>query len=274
VVIGILALVVAVVCFRLGMWQFDRAGVRAEDATAQQVEQLAGAAPVPIEEVLAPQAAFTSEDFARRVALTGRFDPERQFVVPQRHVDGEEAALVVTAFVVTDGPHEGAVMPVLRGWLPESEVWQPAFETGGATGEVSAPDPPGGEARIVGMLNSSEAARHADLPAGAQPGISAGQLANDWGGRLYSAYLVLEEPAQPGGLSPAPSPLASVEGGINLQSLAYAIEWWVFGLFAVFFWAKVFRDDIADLRRRDKRAPQPAAPPVPSFNGRQHEHTG
>lgn len=277
VVLGIVVALVAVVCIRLGMWQFDRAGIRADDAAAQQFEALATATPVAIDEVLAPQSTFESEHFARRVELRGHFDPQRQFVVPQRHVDGTDAALVVTAFVVDGGPHHGAVMPVLRGWLPEDQVMVPLLETGTTHPEVTAPPPPPGELRIVGLLNSSEAARNENLPPGARAGISAGQLANEWSGALYSGYLVLEEPQQPGGISPAPSPLSQIDTGVNYQSLAYAVEWWVFALFAIAFWLKVYRDDVADLRRRETSPPleDPAAVdvPVPTTSGRHHDHT-
>ena len=46
----------------------------------------------------------------------------------------------------------------------------------------------------------------------------------------------------------------------DLQNSAYAVQWWAFAAFAVFFWFRVLRDQI----RRASGAPEPqvVAPPV------------
>ena len=247
-VLLLLVVVVAAVCTRLGFWQLDRAGIRGQEAARIEREELMAAPAVPIDEVLAPQSAFGMEQFGRRVSLEGSFDPEQQVLVPGRNVGGEDALMVVTAFHVDGGPHDGAIMPVLRGWLPEESLAD-RLEAGTAGGtEVTAPPPPTGLLEIVGVLSDSEAAGESGLPEGFAGGISAGELAGLWGTPMYSAYLVLEEPAQPGGLAPAPSPVEELDAEPNLQSLAYAIEWWVFALFAVAFWLKVLRDDVRESR--------------------------
>ncbi len=253
-VLLLLVVVVASVCTRLGFWQLDRAGIRGQEAARVEREELMAAPAVPIAEVLAPQSAFTVEHFGRRVSLQGSFDPGQQVLVPGRNVGGQDALMVVTAFHVAGGPHDGAIMPVLRGWLPEESLAD-RLEAGAAGTTVTAPPPPTGRLGIVGVLSDSEAAGESGLPEGFAGGISAGELAQEWGTPMYSAYLVLEEPAQPGGLTPAPSPVEELDADPNLQSLAYAVEWWVFGLFAVVFWVKVLRDDVRESRL--------AAVPVP-----------
>ncbi len=244
VVLLLVVVVVAAVCTRLGFWQFDRAGIRGERALEVTKEELLAAPAVPVTDVLAPQTAFTTEHFGRRVTLEGRFDATQQVLVPGRHIDGQEATLVVTAFHVDGGPHDGAIMPVLRGWFPGAVT--ELLEAGGGV-RATAPPPPGGRLEIVGMLSDSEAAGDSGLPEGFADGISAGELAQVWGTPMYSAYLVLEEPAQQG-LSAAPSPVEELEADPNLQSLAYAVEWWAFALFAVVFWLKVLRDDVRERR--------------------------
>ncbi|QDB80163.1 SURF1 family protein [Georgenia wutianyii] len=254
----VLLLVVAVVagvCTQLGFWQLERAGIRGERTLEATREELLAAPAVPLEDVLAPQTAFTAGHFGRRVSLEGRFDAAQQVLVPGREVEGEEATLVVTAFHVEGGPHDGAIMPVLRGWFPGAVT--ELLEAGGGV-RVTAPPPPAGRIEVVGMLSDSEAAGQAGLPEGFAGGISAGELAQEWGTPMYSAYLVLEEPAQQG-LSPAPSPVEGLDADPNLQSLAYAVEWWAFALFAVVFWLKVLRDDVRE--RRLVEAVRVAAPP-------------
>jgi len=249
VVLLLAVVVVAAVCTRLGFWQLDRAGIRGQEALQTQREELLTAPPVPVAEVLAPQSPFRAEHFGRRVSLEGHFAADQQVLVPGRQVDGQDALLVVTAFHVDGGPHDGAIMPVLRGWLPEAGALTDRLEAGsGTAGRVTAPPPPAGRLEVVGMLSDSEAAGEAGLPDGFADGISAGELAGVWGTPMYSAYLVLEQPAQPGGLSPAPSPVEELDAEPNWQSLAYAVEWWAFALFAVLFWLKVVRDDVREGR--------------------------
>ena len=267
-VVLLVVVVVLVGAFvRLGIWQYERSGIRGEEAAVIEREELLAAPAVPIEDVLAPQTAFEAEHFGRRVSLEGSFDAAQQLVVPERGIDGEAAALVVTAFHVTGGPHDGAIIPVLRGWLPEAEVLGPRLEAGEPTEAVAAPPPEGGTMTIVGMLSDSEEAGSREMAPGLASGISTAQLVNVWGTPMYGGYLVLETPDQPGGLTPAPSPVSQIDADPNLQSFMYAVEWWAFALFAVAFWIKVLRDDVRDLRRaRATTAAEPTeAPAGPSM---------
>lgn len=250
IVLLIVAAVLATAFVRLGIWQYERSGIRGEEAARIDREELLAAPAAPIEDVLAPQTAFRTEHFGRRVSLEGSFDGAQQLLVPDRGVDGESAVLVVTAFHVSGGAHDGAIIPVLRGWLPQGDVLAGRLEAGDLPdGAVTGPPPPTGRMTIVGMLSDSEAADPRDLPEGLVGGISTAQLVNLWGAPMYGGYLVLETPEQPGGLAPAPSPVDQIDADPNLQSLMYAIEWWAFALFVVVFWLKVLRDDVRDLRR-------------------------
>ncbi|WP_164471466.1 SURF1 family protein [Georgenia faecalis] len=249
----VLVLVVGGAFVRLGMWQLDRAGFRAQEAAQVERAERLAADPVPIAEVFAPQTAMTADEVARRVAVTGEFDAEQQVLVPGREVGGVDAVMVVTALHVTQGPHDGAILPVLRGWIPAADLAATRLETGGprvdGLADVVVPDPPSGVVEVTGLLNGPEAVSSDVLPPGQLGSISPGQLTNLWGGPMFSGYLVLEIPAQEG-MEPAPAPSAGVEPGLNLQSLAYAFEWWAFAAFAVFMWWRVLRDDVHDARDR------------------------
>lgn len=256
-----LVVVLGLLFVRLGFWQYERSGIRGEQEAEIQREELQAADAVPVDEVLAPQSAFEAEHFGRRVEMHGTFEADKQLLVPDRGVDGEEAVLVVTAFRVDGGPHDGARIPVLRGWLPSSDVFSSRLEAGEQDLGPVAPPPPPGTMSIVGMLAAAEAVDSRDLPGELIGSISTAQLVNVWGTPMYGGYLVLEEPAQGDGLRPAPSPVEELDAEPNLQSLMYAIEWWAFALFAAAFWVKVLYDDVRDLRRR--RAPR-AAPAEPA----------
>ncbi|HZY01629.1 MAG TPA: hypothetical protein VFE92_19400, partial [Dermatophilaceae bacterium] len=44
-------------------------------------------------------------------------------------------------------------------------------------------------------------------------------------------------------------PPAQVGGGISWRNAAYALQWWVFALFAAYMWWRMVRDDYEDSRR-------------------------
>nr|WP_241770005.1 SURF1 family protein [Cellulosimicrobium sp. MM] len=131
----------------------------------------------------------------------------------------------------------------MRGWVESPE-------------ESAALDPPDGVVRLTGYLQASEAAGQGGSAPGRTDAISTGELVNAWGGPMYSGYLVLlsSDPAQPSAADggPAQLPRPTIEGGtgLNLQNLFYALQWWVFGGFAVLLWVRLVRDEAAGGKRR------------------------
>ena len=210
----VLLLAIAAVCGRLGMWQLDRA--RQAPAEVPDV-----AATVALTEVLEPQATFSGDLAGRVVTVRGTFADDEVLVT--RHLDGVRGVLVVSPLVVEES---GAVLAVVRGWAPDAAQ----------AAEVPAP---AGVAEVRGRLEPGEAARGAGDPTT----ISPAQLVNRWGGPMYSGYLVLEEvsPAQEPGLELVPAPEPAT--GFDLQNLAYALQWWLFGGFAVLLWLRMVRDE-------------------------------
>lgn len=253
----VLLLAAALVCVRLGAWQLDRASLRgAEKAEAAHAEVL-GRDVVPVEDVLAPQTSFRAQHLAVPVEVTGTYRADQQVYVPGRAVDGEEAVLVVTALWVTEGRHAGAMMPVLRGWIAPEDlatdpVVAPADDSAAAVLAV-----PEGEVTVTGYLKDSEAGRGTDLPEGLVGAVSSAELANLWGGPTWSGYVVEftttpdgRSEVSPSGLRHAPPPGMAEDTGLNIQNLAYAVEWVIFGGFALALWVRMVRDEVRN-RRED-----------------------
>ena len=213
----ILLLAIAAVCGRLGMWQLDRAQQRAAQSAADH-EPVAA---VDLSDVLAPQQALPGDLVGRTVLVDGTFGAD-QVLVAGRELDGRTGHLVVTPLVLADG----AVLAVVRGWVAE-----PA--------DAAAFPAPAGVVQVRGRLAAGEAARGTG---GEVTAVSPAELVNRWGGPIYSAYLVLEqvEPGQ-GDLTLLPEP--AVGSGLELQNLAYALQWWIFGGFAVLLWLRMVRDE-------------------------------
>lgn len=250
----LLLLAAAAVCARLGVWQLDRAEIRGHATAEREEAQRIAADPVPLEDVLAPQSTFTGEDLGRKVVVRGRYEADGQLFVADR-VNGETpGVLVLTPLRVTDGPDAGAVLPVVRGWIPQDQA-----DAALADGAAAEPAPPGGEVQAVGYLALSEAAG-TGAQGGVTDAISSADLLNEWDGPIYTGYLVLatSEPAQGDALTVLDPP-AGDTGGLNVQNLAYAAQWWIFGAFAVGLWLRLVRDEA-----RGGPPPGSAPPPAPT----------
>lgn len=225
----ILLLIAALVAVRLGAWQLDRAAIRgAEEARQIEAERLA-ADPVPIGDVLRVGDLVTTDEKLVKVEATGTWGD--QLLIPHREVDGESAYLVITELRLSEGPDEGAMIAVLRGWISPEEV-----------GDASAVAVPTGEASIVGFIHEDEKAGSGDYPPGEIGAISAGQLLNLWGGPAFSGYLVAAQ-AVGGGVTAVPPPSYAEGEGMNVRNLLYAGEWFLFGGFALFLWWRMVRDE-------------------------------
>ena len=225
----VLLLAAAAVCARLGVWQLERAEVRGAASAEREAERVLTADPVPLADVLVPGQTFTGEMVARKVEATGTFDDARTLLVTGRAHDGRtDGYLVLTPLLV--GTADGtAALPVVRGW---------------SAGEDVAPAP-AGEVTVVGWLQAGEEAGAAAVD-GRTDAISPAQLVVTWGSPVHTGYLVTQtsDPADPADLELLDPP-RKAGGGLNVQNLAYAAQWWIFGIFAVGLWWRLVRDEAA-----------------------------
>ena len=246
-VLLVVLLAAAAVCARLGAWQLDRAQARGAQAEQASVASREGAPAVPLDDVLAPQTSFDGDLLGRTVAVTGTYEPDGQLVVPDRSLDGRTGSIVLTPLRVAGGVGDGAVLPVARGWVASAD---------------DAGAPPAGEVRLVGYLQAAEGSGALDPGAGTAESISTAQLVNLWGGPIYSGYLVLAEssPAQDAAVEALGPPQPRGGSGYDVRNLGYALQWWIFGLFAVGLWLRLVRDEAAG-------EPEPGAGDVAAVPG-------
>ena len=94
---------------------------------------------------------------------------------------------------------------------------------------------------------------HADpaLPDGQMAALDLSLLVNRWPGALYNAFVfaTAEQPDVTSVAAPAVQrvpPPALVGGGLSWRNAAYALQWWVFALFAAYMWWRMVRDDYED----------------------------
>ncbi|HET7397674.1 MAG TPA: SURF1 family protein [Intrasporangium sp.] len=230
--LGLLALLAVVVaaCTLLGLWQL---GVAHDEGRRESIAAAASLPRRPLSEVTAPHSPFAAELSNRAVTVTGTYAAKGQFVVVGRRLGTHEGSWVVTP-LVTD---TGGTVAVLRGFVDGAPA--------------TAPTPPTGRVEVAGTLGPSESPRGGadSLPPGQRRSLDLASLVNEWPGELYNVVVLASAES-----SLVPTGVASVSAGaltrvpppdpgqsLNLRNAAYAVQWWVFGIFAIWMWWKMMR---------------------------------
>lgn len=226
---GHLTMVVcAGVALVLGLWQLDAWQTRRADAA----RDLTNLAPVALAQVITGDSAFPGRDLGRPVAFTGTWLEDATFFIADRYVEDERGYWVVTPVRVAGG---SSAIPVVRGWSPEPEASEPT-----------------GQADVTGWLQASEGNGPIDEDPTDDiiPVMRLASLVEHVDGDLYSAYVVAREvsagaTADSDDLKPVtPDAVPEVSGFTALRNFLYAVEWWVFGAFALFIWVRWCRDSL------------------------------
>lgn len=129
VVVLVAAVLAVLLSGRLGFWQMDRA---AQKTALQQAIDARAAQPPVAPRDLARDAPQAEEQHWRRVALAGRWLPERSVYLDNRQMDGRPGFFVLTPLVI--GPQDAVL--VQRGWVPRNAQDRgvlPPIETPDAT---------------------------------------------------------------------------------------------------------------------------------------------
>ncbi len=251
----LLALAAVVAALLLGQWQLGAWQAEREAAALD----LTRAEPRPLADVIEPDEAFPGQHVGRPVTVQGTWLPDGTVYVSGRTSGDREGYWAATPLAV-DGSG-GSALVVVRGWAP-------------TPGE--APAPPEGEASFVAWLQPTEGTGEVDEDPtdDVLPQLRIGDLVQHVDRDLYDAYAVVaDEDLQVGhdprntgveGLQPtAVEEVPEVGSFTALQNLLYAIEWWIFGLFAVWVWWRWVSDDVLGRRRRADPASAEGAGGVP-----------
>jgi hypothetical protein len=83
-----------------------------------------------------------------------------------------------------------------------------------------------------------------DPARGVYGSLSIPQLANVLRGDLFSGFALTDAAGINAGLRPVEPPDPEVSWTVGLRNLAYALQWWVFGLFAAFMWWRMATDTV------------------------------
>lgn len=239
---GHLAMLVAVaIAAGLGLWQLDAWHLHRADAARNLTEK----PPVALGTVITGDSPFPGREVGRPVRFTGQWTGGNVYVA-DRYLHGQRGYWVVTAALV-DGT--SSAMPVVRGWSRVTGLPAPTGATT-VTGwlqptEGSGPIDENPHDDVIPMMRIASLVEHVDAD-------------------LYSGYVVgkvVSGAAAGGALSPVTPPaVPGVSMFTAVRNLFYAIEWWLFGAFALFIWVRWCHDSLVGPIEEDATddAPQPA----------------
>jgi surfeit locus 1 family protein len=214
-------LLLAALCVRLGVWQWQR-GTRAQEQWtrfargADQLRELG-------------QREVSAVPLFQRVSVSGELDGAHQFLLDNRSLHGRPGYEVLTPLRRVGG---AASLLVDRGWVPFTGT------------RAHLPD-----VALAGPACVTLTGRLAELPS---PGLASGRAAPAAGGAWpkLASFPTLAQLAQASGTPLAPrilllDPQVSFgyarewqpPGMAPLRHLAYAIQWWCFAAVALAFWA-------------------------------------
>jgi cytochrome oxidase assembly protein ShyY1 len=212
----LVVVVLAYATWWLGRWQFHRLEDRQRDNAV--VERNEGASPAPVDDVLAAGREVDPDDEWRLVTATGSYLSDETVIVRYRTRDGASGVDVVVPLQTDAGP----ALLVDRGWL--------ATGNSGATPDV-VPAPPSGEVTVTGYVRKDATGDSAQVTDGSTRSISSVQIGPAIGREVYGGFVDLasEDPAPETPLLKAELPDLS-----NGPHFFYGLQWWFFGLLAVF----------------------------------------
>lgn len=211
-----LAVVFAIVCSLLGIWQFER---RAEARAAiDLVEANYDREPEPVAAVLDSLDAYDQSQQWTPVELSGRYLSEDELLVRNRPLNGQPGFEVLTPLQLEDG----TVFVVNRGWIPVGSA-QDAPDV--------VPPAPGGAVTVVARLKGGE-----PTLAGRSAPAGTNQLATI---QLDDIAELLDRPSYTGAFGllasqdpePETTPVATSKPEPDEgPHLSYAFQWFVFAL--------------------------------------------
>ncbi len=230
----------ALLAVRLGEWQFHRLADREErnGFIAQNID----AEPVPADRVLSTEQDVPTEREWLRITATGEYDDAATVVVRYQTRDGQPGVDLVTPLRTT----AGTAVLVDRGWLSTPNT---------GTVPTDLPAPPSGTVTVTGWVRADGSGSSTVVEDGSTRAISADELGQTVDYPLYQGFVdaETEDPAADTALVRTELPDLG-----NGPHFFYGLQWWFFGLLAVFGFGYLAWDERRRMRRG--QAPGKASP--------------
>lgn len=226
--LGLLVLLVAVVVSftYLGLWQLDVARAKGSESTMDVSRSME---PAKLTTVMQPHETFPDGASLKPVTAQGHYDGAQQVLVAGRLLHGQKGYWVLTPFVVE---RTGARLAVVRGFVSSPDQADKPL-----TGDRTL--------TVTGALAPGEKPSTGSYQKGQLGTVDLAILVNRWGGDLYNAFIFMTDEtknatAPPVRQFPPPRP---AQQGLKLLNAGYALQWWIFALFAIYLYWHMVVDD-------------------------------
>lgn len=220
----------------LGEWQFGRLhDKKAENAVIRANEDKD---PAPVADVLSPGVSPSEEQEWRIISASGTYDVANTVVVRYRTREGEAGVDAVVPLVTADG----TALLVDRGWL--------ATDPSGSDRGV-VPDPPAGTVEVTGWVRDNgtgDSTRVDDL---STRSINSEAIGSATGLTTYGGFVELRSESPPATTKLEPVELPELDNGPHFF---YGLQWWFFGVLAVFGFFYLLYDEWNNGPRADRPA--------------------
>lgn len=235
---GVVVVLLAALAWALGEWQFGRLDDR--QGRNDVIRTNEALPPAPVDDVLSPDRDVDASDEWRRVEATGTYDTDNTVIVRYRSDDDGAPGVDVVVPLVTDS---GIALVVDRGFL---QISARSPEVG------DVPPAPSGEVTVVGWVRvngTGDSTVVDDLSARA---ISSDEIGPATGLTVYDGFVdAISENGEP---VPdlAGRDLPELDNGPHFF---YGLQWWFFGVLALFGFGYLAYDE----RRGGPRGQREAA---------------
>src|SRR3954465_7639638 len=239
---ALFAVVVALLaysCYLLGQWQFHRLHDR--KATNAQTRQNIRAAPAPVGDVLAVGRPAREGDEGGRAPATGPYLPHRSVIVRYQTRDGASGVDVVTPLRTGSGP----ALLVDRGRMQTDNA---------GTEPVPAPPPPRGVTAVTGWVRADATGDAATVADRSTRAISSREIGRALGIPGYGGFVDAERETPTPARSLAKAELPDLGNGPHFF---YGLQWWFFGLLAIFGFFYLAYDERRKLVGGRRETPAP-----------------
>ena len=228
------------VAWRLGEWQFDRLADRQErNAVIERNESLP---PAPVTEVLAVGEDVGDDEQWRVVEATGTYDVADTVVVRYRTREGASGVDVVVPLVLADGTS----VLVDRGWF--------ATDNRGATPD-DLPDPPAGEVTVTGWVRQDATGDSTSVTDRSTRSISSERIGEALDRAVLGGFVDLRSESPEPETPLLPAELPELDNGPHFY---YGLQWWFFGVLAVFGFFYLMYDEYRGVRPGRRRGSEDA----------------
>jgi cytochrome oxidase assembly protein ShyY1 len=203
----------------LGEWQFHRLAHRKAD-NATITHNLVRPAD-DVADVMAVGRPVADDDQWRHLSATGTYDAANTVIIRYQTRDGAAGVEVVVPLVTA----AGTAVLVDRGWLETDNA---------GSGDVEPPAPPTGQVTVGGYLRQDGTGRSTEVTNGSARAISSVEIGKTLPYPVYRGFLALsaEIPATDQQVTSLALPEGPELG--NGPHFFYGLQWWFFGLLAIF----------------------------------------